>query len=101
MTELRDGHVARLHRLRGKKRGSKLGAGQADRRTRLWFHDQACTSSDHYLIPEGRVAMSSRRPLVSSVRQDGLHRSRKTACTDRKGDGEPGLRCKRRAPDYQ
>lgn len=36
-----DRHVSwRLHRLLVKKRGRNLRAGQADRWTRTWFHDQ-------------------------------------------------------------
>ncbi len=65
--------VWRLKRLLIKKRGRNLRAGQADRWSRTWFHDQGL----HKLMgtiryPKGCVTMS-RRPSVSRVRENRTH----------------------------
>ena len=69
-----DRYVAwRLKRLLLKKRGRNLRAGQAERWTRTWFHDQGLHQTHgHHPIPEGGVTMS-RRPSVSRVRENRTH----------------------------
>ena len=72
-----DDYVAwHLHRLMVKKRGRNLRAGQADRWTRTWFHDQGLYKfNGHYPLPEGSVTMS-RRPSVSCMRENRTYRSK-------------------------
>ncbi len=60
----------RMFRLLVKKRGHNLRAGQADRWTSAWFHDEWFVSlARHYPIPECSVTMS-RRPSVSRMREN-------------------------------
>jgi RNA-directed DNA polymerase len=65
-----DRHVAwRLRRLLIKKRGRNLRAGQADRWTRTWFHDQGLYKLMGTIRYPNGVTMS-RRPSVSRMREN-------------------------------